>query len=260
MTAWREAQAAGGRFLVRLEDIDTGRCRPEFESAVLDDLCWLGLAWEEPVWRQSLRLDAHAQALDRLEQLGLLYPCFCTRQEIATAASAPQGGGLEGLLYPGTCRRLSAGQRQECLAAGRPCAWRLDVAKAAAMAGPLSWWDKLRGEFPAHPELLGDAVLARKEMRTSYHLAVTVDDAAQEVTLVTRGEDLLVSTHLHRLLQALLGLPVPHWKHHALVGDAHGRRLSKRDQARSLRSFREAGVSATEVVRLAEQSLLTSGG
>jgi glutamyl-Q tRNA(Asp) synthetase len=247
LVAWDEAQRGDGEFLVRIEDIDFTRCRAEFEQAIFDDLHWLGLSWPEPVWRQSQRLDAYRSALDRLEEMGVVYPCFCTRQEIAGALSAPQGP--EGPLYPGACRNLSASERQERISAGKPFAVRLDVAKAAAQAGPLRWKDLAHGEFAAQPEILGDVVLARKDIATSYHLAVTVDDAAQEITLVTRGEDLLAATHLHRLLQALLGLPTPVWKHHRLIGDATGRRLAKRDNAASLRSLRENGATADSLRR-----------
>ncbi len=242
--AWeaeRAARVMDGRFSVRLEDIDGPRCRPEFEAAIFEDLAWLGLHWEPAVWRQSARLAAYRSALARLQEQQLLYPCFCTRQEISASITAPQGP--EGPLYPGACRALSTGQREEWLAGGKPFAWRLDVARAQRQTGPLAWEDLRQGKMIARPELLGDVVLARKDIATSYHLAVTVDDAAQEISLVTRGEDLLPSTHIHRLLQALLGLPVPQWCHHRLICDEAGQRLAKRDHARSLRSLREEGWS-----------------
>lgn len=245
--------AAGGRFLLRIEDIDPGRCRPEHEAGILEDLAWLGLAWEEPVRRQSEHLADYAAALDRLREAGLVYPCFCTRreiaEEIARAGSAPHGP--DGPLYPGTCRRRSAAERNERLAAGEAHAWRLDLAEAQRRAGPLTWHDLGAGEQAARPELLGDAVLARKEVPTSYHLAVTLDDALQEVGLVTRGQDLFHATHLHRLLQALLALPVPRWHHHGLLSDAEGRRLAKRHDALSLAALRAAGRSPAEVRALA---------
>ena len=254
--AWDAARAAGqaeGRFLLRIEDIDGPRCTPAFAAAIEEDLAWLGLAWERPVLCQSARMAAYAEALEKLEGLGLLYPCFCTRAEIraeiARAASAPQGP--DGPLYPGTCRALSVAAREALLAAGRPYALRLDVARAAEQAGPLAWHDRARGALAATPAIHGDVVLARKDIATSYHLAVTLDDAAQGVTLVTRGEDLLPATHVHRLLQALLGLPVPVWHHHALLADAQGRRLAKRDHALSLRALREAGKTPAEVRTLA---------
>ncbi len=248
--AHRLAEASGGRFLVRLEDIDTTRTRPEFEKAIFEDLAWLGLSWETPVRRQSEHFDDYHAALATLENQGLLYPCFCTRKEIqaeiAGAANAPQGP--DGPLYPGTCRALSADERASRMAGGAPYALRLDVAKAASMVGATLIWEDLdRGEFTAAPEVFGDVVLARKETPTSYHLAVVVDDALQGITLVTRGEDLLPATHLHRLLQHLLGLPVPRWRHHRLITDEQGRRLAKRDQARSIRSLRDAGISPAEV-------------
>lgn len=251
--AWHAAR--GGRFLLRIEDIDIGRCRPELEAAILEDLAWLGLDWERPVWRQSERLAAYRAALARLEAAGLLYPCFCTRKEIRAeierAGQAPHGP--EGPLYPGLCRALSAGERAARLAAGESHALRLDMAKACAAAGPLTWRERGRPEAPvaATPELLGDVVLARKEIATSYHLAVTLDDAEQGVTLVTRGEDLFHATHVHRLLQALLDLPEPEWHHHGLLTDEAGRRLAKRHDALSLRALREAGRSPAEVRAMA---------
>jgi len=245
--------AAGGRFLLRIEDIDLGRCRPEHEAGILEDLAWLGLTWETPVRRQSEHFADYRAALDRLRGEGLVYPCFCTRREIAAeiarAGSAPHGP--DGPLYPGTCRRRSEDERAERLAAGEPHAWRLDLAEASRRTGPLTWHDLGAGEQAARPELLGDAVLARKEVPTSYHLAVTVDDALQEIGLVTRGQDLFHATHLHRLLQALLGLPVPRWHHHALLSDAEGKRLAKRHDALSLAALRAAGRSPAEVRALA---------
>jgi len=245
--------AAGGRFLLRIEDIDLGRCRPEHEAGILEDLAWLGLTWETPVRRQSEHFADYRTALDRLRGEGLVYPCFCTRREIAAeiarAGSAPHGP--DGPLYPGTCRRRAEDERAERLAAGEPHAWRLDLAEAQRRAGPLTWHDLGAGEQAARPELLGDAVLARKEVPTSYHLAVTLDDALQEIGLVTRGQDLFHATHLHRLLQALLGLPVPRWHHHALLSDAEGKRLAKRHDALSLTALRAAGRSPAEVRALA---------
>ncbi len=251
--AARCAEDSGGRFLLRIEDIDRGRCRPEFEVALREDLQWLGLSWPEPVRRQSEHMADYQAALDRLSARGLLYPCFCTRrdiaEEIARSGAAPQGP--DGPLYPGICRGLSADERQARQAAGQTYALRLDVARASALAGSLSWLDHRHGAFVATPEIHGDVVLARKETATSYHLSVVVDDALQDITLVTRGEDLLPATHLHRLLQALLDLPVPDYHHHGLVTDKNGRRLAKRDDAQSLRSLREAGHDAAEVRAMA---------
>ena len=250
---WRAAREAGGRFLLRIEDVDLARCRPEFEAAILEDLAWLGLAWESPPRRQSEHMADYAQGLDRLDRLGLLYPCFCTRKEIraeiAAAARAPHGP--EGPIYPGTCRLLPEDQRQERRAAGAAYALRLDVAAAVARAGPLSWIERGAGAIAADPRSLGDVVLARKEIATSYHLAVTLDDALQGVTLVTRGADLFHTSHLHRLLQALLGLPVPEWQHHALISGPDGERLAKRSDALSIRALRQAGKSPAEVRALA---------
>ena len=212
------AAGAGGRFLVRIEDIDRSRCRPEFEAGILEDLAWLGLEWEEPVRRQSEHMDDYANALAALDRRGLTYPCFCTRRDIAAAATAPHGP--EGAPYPGTCRALGAAERRMRVARGEPYALRLRE---------------------------GDAVVARKDIGASYHLAVVVDDALQGVTLVTRGEDLAFALPLHNRLQRLLGLPVPDYEHHPLLAGPNGRRLAKRDRAATLQSLRKAGVSPGEV-------------
>lgn len=213
------AKARGGRFVLRIEDIDGARSRAELADAFRADLAWLGLEWDE-VPPQSARLASYAAAAERLRQMELLYPCRCTRGEIARAASA---SGPDGPVYPGTCR--GAG-----IAPEEPVAWRLDVAEALRRTGPLRWVDELRGEQRARPELAGDVVLVRKDAETpaSYHLAATLDDAADGVTLVTRGLDLFAASHVHRLLQALLDLPVPTWHHHALLLDAAGTKLAKR--------------------------------
>lgn len=248
------ARQAGGRFLLRIEDIDPGRCRPEFTTAILEDLAWLGLDWEQPVRQQSRHLDDYAQALAALRAMDLLYPCFCTRKdiqdEVARAGHAPHGP--DGVLYPGLCRGLAAEERARRLDSGEAFALRLDMARAVAMAGPLTWRDRGRGEtVTARPEMFGDVVLARKDVPTSYHLAVTVDDHLQGVSLVTRGEDLFEATHVHRLLQALLGLEVPDWQHHRLLVDESGRRFAKRDRSLTLRSLREAGRTPPEVRAMA---------
>jgi glutamyl-Q tRNA(Asp) synthetase len=252
--AERPAAHPGGRFILRIEDIDRGRCRPEFTAAILEDLAWLGLTWEEPVRRQSEHLDDYAAALGRLDGMGLIYPCFCTRadiaHEIAGAGAAPHLSGRtgpDGLVYPGICRRLTPDQAAARQAAGEAFALRLKTDEAMARTGALAWTDAEAGTVAAHPQLFGDVVLARKDTPTSYHLAVTVDDALQGVTLVTRGQDLFAATHIHRLLQALLDLPVPDYHHHRLLVGESGERLAKRDRAATLRSLREAGRTPAEL-------------
>jgi glutamyl-Q tRNA(Asp) synthetase len=253
LTGWLAAKRGGGRFILRIEDIDAARCRPEYEAAIHEDLAWLGLDWELPVRRQSEHMADYAAALERLQGLAVLYPCFCTRQaiaaEIAAATNAPHGP--DGPLYRGTCRALTAGERAARAGAGQPYALRLDAAAASRLTGPLTWQEEGRGAVTVDPGKLGDAVLARKDVAASYHLAVTVDDALQGVTLVTRGEDLFQATHLHRLLQALLGLAAPSYKHHILLTNADGRRLAKRDGAFALRALRLAGRSPDEVRAMA---------
>jgi glutamyl-Q tRNA(Asp) synthetase len=227
------ARARGGRFLLRIEDIDGTRSRPEHVATIRDDLSWLGLAWDGEVVFQSQRLARYAAALDTLRARGLLYPCFCTRAEIAEAMRAPHGPAAA---YPGTCRGLDARDRPDA-----PHCWRIDMARAVADAGPLAWTDH-GTPVAADPLAAGDVVLARKDAPASYHLAVTVDDAAQGVTDVVRGRDLFAATHVHRLLQALLGLPAPAYHHHALLAGADGARLAKRTGAPSLAALREGGV------------------
>jgi len=244
----RAMAGAAGTMLLRLEDIDTTRCRPAFAAAVEADLAWLGLSWPVPVRRQSEHFAEYRQALDRLIGMGLAYPCFCTRARLAEAMAAPHAGEP---VYPGTCRALGRSQRVERIAAGAAHGWRLDGAAALASTGPLSWRDLDRGVVAAAPLEFGDVLIARKDIPASYHLAVTWDDAAQGVELVTRGEDLFAATHVHRLLQALLGLPVPVWRHHRLLLDGRGRRFAKRDRAPTLAAMREAGNSAAEIRALA---------
>ena len=255
LEGWCAAREAGGRFLLRIEDIDATRCRPEYEAGILEDLRWVGLDWDGPVRRQSEHLDDYRAALAHLDAKGLLYPCFCTRREIQAeivrAGGAPQGE--LGAPYPGTCRGLSAAERQARTQAAPDYALRLDVAAALARTGPLHWHE---GEscMAADPTALGDVVLARKEVPTSYHLAVTVDDAWQGVTLVTRGADLIAATHIHRLLQALLDVPTPRYRHHPLLLDNSGRRLAKRDRALTIRAMRESGMIPEEVIAAAQSS------
>lgn len=229
------ARERDGRFLLRIEDIDGTRSRAEHVATIIEDLRWLGLEWDEEVLFQSSRLEAYQAALNDLRARGLIYPCFCTRADIAASASAPHGP--EGLVYPGTCRGL----REPDLA--QPHCWRLDM--GAALGGsvrPLTFIDSRHGTIAADPAAHGDVVLARKDAPASYHLAVTIDDAAQGVTDVVRGEDLLPATHVHRLLQELLGLPVPHYHHHELLTGADGERLAKRHGAPTLAALRETGA------------------
>lgn len=260
--AWDRARQGGGKFRLRMEDIDVGRVRPEYGQAILDDLRWLGLEWEGEVVWQSERRPAYEAALERLRALGVLYPCFCTRkeiaEEIARMGGAPQGE--DGPAYPGTCRLLSSDQQAERLGRGEVPAWRLDWAGALRLTGPLEWCDRRFGRRTVPSDGVGDVVLGRKDAGTSYHLAVTVDDAWQGIGLVTRGEDLLVATAIHRVLQALLGLPVPQWEHHGLVRDAQGRRLAKRDEATSLRTLRdERGWGADDILAAARANAETRG-
>jgi glutamyl-Q tRNA(Asp) synthetase len=256
LVAWRRAREAGGRFLLRLEDIDPARSRPEFAQAILEDLAWLGLDWDGPVRVQSEHLAEYQAVLEALTRRGLLYPCFCTRadiqREVAAAAHAPHGpdGAPR---YPGTCHALSANERAARLAAGVPHALRLDMQRAlAAVSEVLTFEEAGEGAIVCDPEQFGDVVLARKDAPASYHLCVTHDDAVQGVTLVTRGVDLKPATHLHRLLQALMGWPAPTYAHHPLLIDASGRRLAKRDRAATLRDLRAQGVAPEEVRRRAQ--------
>ncbi len=243
-------QSPAGKFLLRFEDIDAPRVREIYYQNIIEDLEWLGLHWDEMPLRQTTRTAAYEAALARLLGKSLVYPCFCTRREIqdewANMAAAPQGP--EGPLYPGTCRRLAASEREAKIAAGTPHAWRLDSQLAATITGPLTFHDLRFGTLAANPGLLGDVVLARKDIGTAYHLAVVVDDAFQQITHVTRGEDLLPSTHVHRLLQVLLELPEPEYLHHPLVLDEQGKRLAKRHDALAIAALRESGQTAAEVL------------
>lgn len=248
--AWALARHGGGEFLLRYEDIDVTRVRPEYATLIEEDLRWLGLHWDGgPLWQRT-RGAAYQAALDQLRDAGCIYPCFCTRgdiqHELEQMAAAPHGP--EGPLYPGTCRRLPASQAAEKIAAGAAHAWRLDARAAAAAAGPLHFHDLRFGTIAADPMLLGDIVLARKDIGVSYHLAVVVDDAFQEITHVTRGEDLLPATHAHRLLQKLLGLPQPCYLHHPLVRDEQGRRLAKRHDSLAVTTLREQGLAPAAVL------------
>jgi glutamyl-Q tRNA(Asp) synthetase len=265
LEGWRAARHEGGSFLLRIEDIDQSRCREEYTASLLDDLVWLGLDWDRPVRRQSQHLDDYRFALDQLAAMGVLYPCFCTRREIqaeiARAGGAPQGEA--GPPYPGTCRSLSAGEAAARQRSGLNYALRLHIARALALTGSVYWVEeggRTPGPRQADPTPLGDVVLARKDTPASYHLSVTLDDAIQGVTLVTRGEDLTTATHVHRVLQALLRLPTPRYRHHPLLTDTTGRRLSKRDGALTIRAMRQQGMSAGDIIGLAEASLNQAGG
>ena len=224
------ARGRGGEFLLRIEDIDGTRSRADLVPEILADLAWLGLSWDGPVVFQSSRLASYAAAAERLKGMGLLYPCQCTRAEVLAAAREL---GPDGPVYPGTCRGRGVDPQG--------AAWRLDMAKAAALAGPLEWIDELAGPWVAVPEQFGDVVLLRKEAPASYHLAATLDDAADGITLVTRGQDLFAASHVHRLLQALLDLPVPIWHHHLLICEPEGRKLAKRRGSPALADLRRAG-------------------
>ena len=250
------ARAADGRFLLRIEDIDGTRSRAEFIAGIEADLRWLGLTWDGPVLRQSTRLDAYAQALGQLRGMGLLYPCFCTRAEIAASLSAPHGGP-DGPTYPGTCRHLSAPEASARIA--EPHCWRIDMAAAVARTGPLGWHDASAGDVTADPLAHGDVVLARKDAPASYHLAVTIDDSWQGVSDIVRGQDLFAATHVHRLLQALLGLPTPHYHHHPLLTDANGKRLAKRDGAPTLAALRDSGIDGAALAERLRAGRLPDG-
>jgi glutamyl-Q tRNA(Asp) synthetase len=254
LLGWQAARAAGGHFLLRIEDIDPVRCRPDYTAGILEDLRWLGLDWDGEPRIQSRHLSDYRAVLGRLEGMGLLYPCFCTRADIAreVAGSGHAPHGPDGLLYPGTCRRLSPADRAARIGAGEPYALRLDMAAAMArLDAPLFFEEEGRGRLRCDPARFGDVVLARKDIPASYHLCVTHDDALQGVTLVTRAEDLLPATDLHRLLQALLGWPAPRYRHHPLLLGADGKRLSKRDNAPTLAALRMAGQSPEAVRAMA---------
>jgi glutamyl-Q tRNA(Asp) synthetase len=253
LVAWRAAEAVGGRFVLRMEDIDIGRCKPDFEQAIYEDLAWLGIEWEMPVRRQSEHMADYADRLARLDAQGLTYPCFCTRSEIKAELERIGGAphGPAGHIYPGTCRDLSESERGTRLAAGTEYAIRLRMADAVLQTGAVSWHDLDRGTMTGDPLRHGDIVLARKDIPTSYHLAVTVDDALQGITQVTRGEDLAAYTDIHRVLQELLGLTAPQYRHHKLLTDVNGRRYAKRDRSLTIRALRAAGLTPEEVRTMA---------
>lgn len=242
------AHGEGGEFLLRIEDIDGARSQERFAQAIVADMEWLGLAWDQPLVWQSSRLDVYAGAADSLKQQQLLYPCRCTRAEILAAATRH---GPDGPVYPGTCKGRDVDPDR--------ASWRLDVAEALRRTGPLQWVDELAGPQLATPEVFGDVVIVRKDNPASYHLAATMDDAADGVTLVTRGRDLFEATHIHRLLQALLGLPMPRWHHHALLVEPDGRKLAKRRGSPSLADRREAGEDGLALAVSLREGRLPSG-
>ncbi len=250
LTAFENARQKGGKFLLRIEDIDFNRCKSTHSQQILEDLDWLGIEWEEPVRVQSEHIDQYSRAATELLERGLLYPCFCTRKdiqrEIEAAGQAPQGS--EGPLYPGTCKHLPSEERAKRIESGEPHALRLDLDKAMAeINSPLTWEDTLHGPQEARPEMLGDIVIVRKDIGTSYHLAVVFDDGLQQVTEIVRGVDLFDSTHIHCVLQKLLGLPTPTYHHHRLLTDENGNRLAKRDRSITLKSLRDAGITAKQL-------------
>jgi glutamyl-Q tRNA(Asp) synthetase len=249
-SAWN-ARRRADVLRLRLEDIDTTRCRPEFSAAIIEDLHWLGLAWDGEIRVQSNHLPEYQASLDRLGARGLLYPCFCTRADIARAQSALHAPEAT---YPGTCKHLSAAERAERIGGGAPFALRLHMDRAASEAGTTRFFEERAGWVNAAPEKFGDVVLARKDVPTSYHLCVVHDDAVQAATHIVRGEDLRAATHIHVLLQKLLDLPTPAYAHHALLGDATGKRLAKRDHAVTLRAMRAAGVSPREILNQFEEN------
>lgn len=264
------ATSQGGRFLLRIEDIDSGRCRPEYTPAILEDLTWLGLRWEDPVRLQSQHMHEYQAALDRLDAKDLLYPCFCTRKEIRESIREKnsfiplrdlvdpdlEAHSNEGPVYPGTCRHLTPEARAKRHQAGTPFALRLNMARALEQVGtaPLVWTDLQAGEQTASADILlhilGDAVLARKDIATSYHMAVVVDDHHQNISHVIRGQDLFLATHLHRLLQHLLDYPTPLYHHHELLTDDKGWRFAKRDNSKSLHQMREEGLNPQDLLKL----------
>ena len=256
------AQESGGRFLLRIEDIDPARCRPEFEAAIYEDLAWLGISWETPVRRQSEHFGGYRRAVERLSEQGLVYPSFESRAEIAKLVTQREAGGAwprdpDGApFYPGDAKRLSAAERADRIESGAPYAWRLDMEAAITRAGGLSWIERGAGSdgetrrVAAHPQAWGDVILARKETPTSYHLSVVIDDALQNVTEVVRGEDLYHATSVHRLLQRLLDLPEPAYRHHRLIRDEAGHKLSKSTGSTGLRELRASGANARDIRRL----------
>lgn len=262
LVAHDQARSAGGQYLVRIDDLDAGRVRDTYRKAILEDLAWLGLAPDAPPLVQSSRLSAYTAALDRLRATKLAYPCFCTRADIAAqvAASVAAPHGPDGPAYPGTCRGIDEGTAIQRITAGQAHCWRLNMTEALDRVGrPLKWDDALKGQVIADPAPFGDIVLARRDAPAAYHLASTVDDAHQGITLVVRGSDLFAATHIHRLLQALLDLPTPAYHHHALIAGSDGRRLAKRDDAASIASLRQGGVDPSQLLYALREGHLPLG-
>lgn len=252
MLCQQAAEKQAGRFLLRIEDIDFTRCRQEYEDAIYEDLSWLGLRWEYPARRQSEHLEKYQSALDLLRSRDLIYPCFCTRKdiqrELENSKSTQQTS--DETLYPGICRNLSEDERQSRIAKGATFSLRLNLQRSMCSIGnsDISWHDQKQGRQQNRADLLGDVILARKDILTSYHLSVVIDDALQQINLITRGEDLFTATHIHRLLQTLLGLPTPCYHHHALIKDEQGTRMAKRKKSLSLRDLRQAGHNPLSII------------
>ena len=259
LAAYDYARERGGKLLLRIEDIDLGRSRPEFVDAILADLRWLGIDWDGEVIFQSRRLDSYAKAAEQLKEKGVLYPCFCTRSSLQTVQQDKRlKEGPDGPLYPGICRDIEKDEATT-RASSEPHCWRLDIAKALLLTGKLNWYDELHGKQVADPAALGDVVIIPKDNPVSYHLAVTLDDARDGITHVVRGQDLFASTHIHRLLQALLMLPVPRYVHHPVLVDETGGKLSKSRDSASLTLLREAGESAYTVTSRLRNNIFPVG-
>ncbi len=245
LTAYEAAIANNGKFLLRIEDIDTTRCKPEHVQDIFDDMEWLDLHWEMPVRHQSNHFDHYENALKTLQNMGVVYRCFCTRKMIQETNPKI---GPEGIIYPGTCKHINVADLKQHLDTNKSFSWRLNIQEAQKIiCKKLSWCDTAKGEIQAEPELLGDVILSRKDTPTSYNLSVTVDDALQNISHIIRGKDLWHSTHIHRILQALLNLPTPIYYHHDLLLDKHGEKFAKRNKSVTLKSIRESGVSAAQL-------------
>jgi len=250
--AYEASKILGGELIIRIEDIDKQRSRSHFEKSIFEDLDWIGIKYRKIIRRQSEKMSDYEAAIEELDRLNLIYPCFCTRSEIQSeilrAGYAPHG--IDHLVYPGTCRRLSKSEKEKRIKTNKNYAWRLDIRSAAKKIGKLSWHDIRLGNHEVPVGIIGDVVIGRKDVPSSYHLASTLDDHIQRVGLVTRGEDLVESTHIHRILQSLLGLKTPFYFHHPLILDSSGVRLSKRTRAQTIRAMKARGLSPKEVINL----------